>query len=46
VIVDFLWGGVAPHAMNHARPGGRYIQVGNSAGPRPRSPALSCATSC
>jgi len=32
VIVDFLWGGVAPHAMNHARPGARYIQVGNSAG--------------
>jgi NADPH:quinone reductase-like Zn-dependent oxidoreductase len=33
VIVDFLWGGVAPHAMNHANPGARYIQVGNSAGP-------------
>jgi NADPH:quinone reductase-like Zn-dependent oxidoreductase len=32
VIIDFLWGGVAPHAMNHAKPGGRYIQVGNSAG--------------
>jgi NADPH2:quinone reductase len=32
VIVDFLWGPVAPHAMNHARPGARYIQVGNSAG--------------
>jgi NADPH:quinone reductase-like Zn-dependent oxidoreductase len=32
VIVDFLWGGVAPHAMNHAKPGARYIQVGNSAG--------------
>jgi NADPH2:quinone reductase len=32
VIVDFLWGAVAPHAMNHARPGARYIQVGNSAG--------------
>jgi NADPH2:quinone reductase len=33
VIIDFLWGGIAPHAMNHAKPGGRYIQVGNSAGP-------------
>jgi NADPH:quinone reductase-like Zn-dependent oxidoreductase len=32
VIVDFLWGEVAPHAMNHAKPGARYIQVGNSAG--------------
>ena len=32
VIIDFLWGGVAPHAMNHAKPGARYIQVGNSAG--------------
>src|SRR5580698_8438397 len=33
VIVDFLWGGVAPHAMNHANVGARYIQVGNAAGP-------------
>jgi len=33
VIVDFLWGAAAPHAMNHANLGGRYIQVGNSAGP-------------
>ena len=32
VIVDFLWGEVAPHAMNHAKPGARYIQVGSSAG--------------
>jgi NADPH:quinone reductase-like Zn-dependent oxidoreductase len=32
VIVDFLWGGYAPHAMNHAKPGARYIQVGSSAG--------------
>ena len=32
VIVDFLWGGLAPHAMNHAKRGGRYIQVGSSAG--------------
>jgi NADPH:quinone reductase-like Zn-dependent oxidoreductase len=32
VIVDFLWGEVAPRAMNHAKRGGRYIQVGNSAG--------------
>jgi NADPH:quinone reductase-like Zn-dependent oxidoreductase len=32
VIVDFLWGGVAPHAMNHAKRGARYIQVGSSAG--------------
>src|SRR5579859_6935648 len=32
VIVDFLWGAVAPHAMNHAKRGARYIQVGNSAG--------------
>jgi NADPH:quinone reductase len=33
VIVDFLWGGLAPHAINHANVGGRYIQVGSSAGP-------------
>jgi NADPH:quinone reductase-like Zn-dependent oxidoreductase len=33
VIVDFLWGWPAPHAMNHANLGGRYIQVGNAAGP-------------
>ena len=33
VIVDFLWGGSAPHAMNHANVGARYIQVGSSAGP-------------
>jgi NADPH:quinone reductase len=33
VIVDFLWGGPAPHAMNRANVGARYIQVGNSAGP-------------
>src|SRR5580704_11218673 len=32
VIVDFLWGGPAPHAMNHANRGARYIQVGSSAG--------------
>ena len=32
VIVDFLWGGYAPHALAHARPGARYIQVGGSAG--------------
>jgi NADPH:quinone reductase-like Zn-dependent oxidoreductase len=32
VIVDFLWGGVAPHAMNYAKPAARYIQVGSSAG--------------
>ena len=33
VIVDFLWGGLAPHAINHANVGARYIQVGSSAGP-------------
>ena len=33
VIVDFLWGVSAPHAMNHANLGARYIQVGSSAGP-------------
>jgi NADPH:quinone reductase len=33
VIVDFLWGGLAPYAMNHANLGARYIQVGSSAGP-------------
>jgi NADPH:quinone reductase-like Zn-dependent oxidoreductase len=33
VIVDFLWGGVAPQAINHANVGARYIQVGSSAGP-------------
>jgi NADPH2:quinone reductase len=32
VIVDFLWGGIAPHAINHANRGARYIQVGSSAG--------------
>ena len=33
VIVDFLWGGLASRAMDHANVGARYIQVGNSAGP-------------
>ena len=33
MIVDFLWGGLAPYAMNHANVGARYIQVGSSAGP-------------
>src|ERR1700684_283778 len=33
VIVDFLWGGAAPHVINHANLGARYIQVGNAAGP-------------
>jgi NADPH:quinone reductase-like Zn-dependent oxidoreductase len=33
VIVDFLWGGSAPAAMNHANVGARYIQVGSAAGP-------------
>jgi NADPH:quinone reductase-like Zn-dependent oxidoreductase len=33
VIVDFLWGDPAPHAMNHANVGARYIQVGSAAGP-------------
>jgi NADPH:quinone reductase len=33
VIVDFLWGGLAPYAINHANAGARYIQVGSSAGP-------------
>jgi NADPH:quinone reductase len=33
VIVDFLWGSVAPLAINHANVGARYIQVGSSAGP-------------
>jgi NADPH:quinone reductase-like Zn-dependent oxidoreductase len=33
VIVDFLWGDLAPYAMNHANLGARYIQVGSSAGP-------------
>jgi len=33
VIVDFLWGVSAPHAMNHANVGARYIQVGSAAGP-------------
>jgi NADPH:quinone reductase-like Zn-dependent oxidoreductase len=33
VIVDFLWGPAAPHVMNHAKPGARYVQVGSSAGP-------------
>ena len=33
MIVDFLWDGFAPYAMNHANIGARYIQVGSSAGP-------------
>jgi NADPH:quinone reductase len=33
VIVDFLWGGLAPYAIDHANVGARYIQVGSSAGP-------------
>ena len=33
MIVDFLWGGVAPYAISHANVGARYIQVGSSAGP-------------
>jgi NADPH2:quinone reductase len=32
VIVDFLWGAVAPHAINHAASGATYVQVGSSAG--------------
>jgi NADPH:quinone reductase-like Zn-dependent oxidoreductase len=32
VIVDFLWGEAAPHAMSHANFGARYVQVGGSAG--------------
>jgi NADPH2:quinone reductase len=32
VIIDFLWGAPAPHAMNHANIGARYIQVGSAAG--------------
>ena len=32
VIVAFLWGAPAPHAMNQANVGGRYIQVGSAAG--------------
>jgi len=33
VIVDFLWGGLAPYAINNANVGAQYIQVGSSAGP-------------
>ena len=33
VIIDFLWGAAVPHAMNQAKPGARYVQVGSSAGP-------------
>ena len=32
VIVDFLWGATAAHAMDHAGLGARYVQVGSSAG--------------
>jgi hypothetical protein len=31
--LSFLWGALAPYAMNHANVGARYIQVGSSAGP-------------
>jgi NADPH:quinone reductase-like Zn-dependent oxidoreductase len=41
VIVDFLWGGSAPYAMNRANVGARYIQVGSSAGP---TSAITAAT--
>jgi NADPH:quinone reductase-like Zn-dependent oxidoreductase len=44
VIVDFLWGGIAPHAMNHAKPGARYIQVGNSAGAASTIPGVVLRT--
>ncbi len=40
MIIDFLWGAVAPHAMNHAKLGARYIQVGNSAGAASTIPGL------
>src|SRR6201986_2313221 len=40
VIVDFLWDGLAPHAMNHAKRGARYIQVGNAAGATSTIPGL------
>jgi len=40
VIIDFLWGAVAPHAMNHANRGARYVQVGNSAGAASTIPGL------
>src|SRR5689334_19886176 len=33
VIIDFLWGGLSPRAIDHANVGARYIQVGSSAGP-------------
>ena len=33
VILDFLWGAPAPHAIDHANVGARYIQLGSSAGP-------------
>jgi NADPH:quinone reductase-like Zn-dependent oxidoreductase len=33
VILDFLWGAPAPHAIDHAHVGARYIQLGSSAGP-------------
>ena len=33
VIVDYLWGPAAPHAIDHAKFGARYVQVGNSAAP-------------
>ena len=32
VIVDLLWGPVAPHAINHAATSATYVQVGSSAG--------------
>jgi NADPH:quinone reductase-like Zn-dependent oxidoreductase len=33
VIIDFLWGAAAPHAISQANVGARYVQVGSSAGP-------------
>ena len=33
MIVDFLSGAPAPHAMDHANVDARYIQVGSAAGP-------------
>jgi NADPH:quinone reductase-like Zn-dependent oxidoreductase len=32
VIIDFLWGSVAPRAIDHAKLGARYIQLGSAAG--------------
>jgi hypothetical protein len=38
MIIDVLWGGLVPYAMDHANVGARYIQIGSSAGAHVHEP--------